>query len=86
MKTLDVREAEGQLAQLIAEASEGEVIVIRNGDKEVTLRATATGEPEWASPELEAELLKAAKGPFTPYSRADLEAVAQRVLQEKQRQ
>jgi hypothetical protein len=35
------------------------------------------------TPELEAELLKATKGPFTPYSRQDLEAVAERVRREK---
>ncbi len=43
-------------------------------------------DPEVDSPELEAELLKAAKGPFTPYARKDLEAVAERVLSEKRRQ
>jgi hypothetical protein len=32
--------------------------------------------------ELEAELLKAIKGPFTPYSRQDLEAIAERVRRE----
>ena len=83
MKTLTVNEAEKQLGQLIAEAHRGDVIVLTDGEKEVTLEPRGTLDLEQDSPELEAELLKAANGPFTPYSRKDLEAVAERVLREK---
>ena len=85
MKTVTVQEAEGQLAKLISEANEGEIIVLKDGDKEATLYSAAAINPEQDSPELEVELLKAANGPFRSYSRAELEAIAQRVLQEKQR-
>ena len=37
MKTFTVREAEGQLARLISAANEGEIIVLKDGDKEATL-------------------------------------------------
>ncbi len=82
MKTLDVREAEGQLPALIAEANQGEIIVIKDGDKEATLYATAAIDPEIDSPELEAELLKAADGSFTPYSHEEMRAIGERIIQE----
>jgi antitoxin (DNA-binding transcriptional repressor) of toxin-antitoxin stability system len=87
MKTLTVREAETQLGRLVAEAARGDVIVLTDGAVEVTLTPRSprpSPDPEVDSPELEAELLKTAKGPFTPYSRDDLEAVARQVLREKQ--
>lgn len=83
MKTLSVIEAQGQLPQLVAEAMGGETIVLKDGDRAVTLSPGHPLDLEEGSPELAAELMKAAKGPFTPYSRADLEAVAERVWREK---
>jgi hypothetical protein len=49
------------------------------------------GEPtiselEQGSAELAAELLKAANGPFTAYSRNDLEQIAEQVLRESNRE
>ena len=85
MKTLTVDEAEKQLGQLIAEAHRGDVIVLTDCEKEVTLEPRSALDLEQDSPELEAELLKAANGPFTPYSRKDLEAVAERVIRAKRR-
>ena len=85
MKIVTVQEAEGQLAKLISEANEGEIIVLKDRDKEAKLYSAAAINPEQDSLELEVELLKAANGPFRPYSRDELEAIAQRVLQEKQR-
>ena len=82
MKTISVGEAQGQLARLIYEVNQGEIIV-KDGDQEATLYAASTLDPAVDSPELEAELLKAAKGPFTPFSVEDLRAVANRVIQEK---
>src|SRR5437899_187513 len=61
-----VDEAQRQLGQLIAEACRGEVIVLTDGDKKVRLEPPLDLEED--SPALEAELLKAAKGAFTPYS------------------
>ena len=83
MKTMSVGEAEGQLPQLLAQAFNGETIILKDGDRAVTLSPGNLLDLDEESPELAAELLKAAKGPFTPYSRADLEAVAARVWREK---
>ena len=85
MKTVSLIEAQGQLPQLVAAALGGETIVLKDGDRAVTLCPGNLLGLEEDSPELAAELMKAAKGPFTPYSRADLEAVAERVRREKGR-
>ena len=57
MKTIPVQEAQGKLGQLIAEACRGEVIVLTDGDKRVTLEPGVPLDLEEDSPELEAELL-----------------------------
>lgn len=85
MKMLTVREAEKQLGQLVAEAARGDVIVLTDGNVEATLTARATAkpfDPEEDSPELEAELLKAVRGPHAPFSEAELRAIADRALAE----
>ena len=68
MKAVPVKEAEGQLGKLIAEACQGEVIVLTDGDNEVTLRPRGALNLDEDSPELEAELLKAVNGPHSAYS------------------
>lgn len=82
MKTLTVREAEGQLARLINEAHNGEVIVLKDGDKEVWLDVQQPVDQE--SAELEAELLKAIDGPYTPYSAEEMRKIGERIIREKQ--
>jgi antitoxin (DNA-binding transcriptional repressor) of toxin-antitoxin stability system len=82
MKTISVGEAQGQLARLIYEVNQGEIIVIKDGDQEATLYAASTLDPEVDSPELEAELLKAAKGPFTPYSSDEMRAIGEQIIRE----
>ena len=67
MKAISIREAEGQLGQLVAEACRGETIVLTDGDNRVTL-APRVLDLEEDSPELEAELLKAVNGPHSPYA------------------
>ena len=84
MKTLTVREAEGQLARLISAANEGEIIVLKDGDKEATLYSARALEPEEDSPELEAELLKAVDGPHFPLRESELREVADQVIREHQ--
>jgi hypothetical protein len=92
MKTSTVHVAKDQLSHVIAEAHPGDAIVLTDGERRVTLEASPVEsgaldlDLEEDSPELAAELLKAAKSPFTPYSRQDLEAVAQQVLREKNRE
>ena len=84
MKTVTVHVAKEQFTRLIAEADQGDVIVLTDGERRISLGPSAAGsiDLEKDSRELAAELLKAAKGPFTPYSRQDLEAVADRVLRD----
>ena len=83
MKALSVKEAQGQLGQLIADAYRGETIVLTDGDKKVTLSVEAPMDPEEDSPELEAELLKAVNGPHSPYSSEDMRAACDRIIREK---
>jgi hypothetical protein len=82
MKAISIREAEGQLGQLVAEACRGETIVLTDGDNRVTL-APRVLDLEEDSPELEAELLKAVNGPHSPYSSEEMRAACERVIREK---
>lgn len=83
MKAIPVQEPQGQLGQLIAEACRGEVIVLTDGDKRVTLEPGVLLDLEADSPELEAELLKAVNGPHSPYSSEEMRAACDRVIREK---
>jgi hypothetical protein len=82
MKAISIREAEGQLGQLVAEACRGETIVLTDGDNEVTLSPRPFLDLEEDSPELEAELLKAANGPFRPFHEGELRQIADKALRE----
>jgi len=82
MKAISIREAEGQLGQLVAEACRGETIVLTDGDNEVTLSPRPFLDLEEDSPELEVELLKAAKGPFRPFHEGELREIADKALRE----
>ncbi|HMD55292.1 MAG TPA: hypothetical protein VKJ65_12145 [Phycisphaerae bacterium] len=82
MKAISIREAEGQLGQLVAEACRGETIVLTDGDNRVTL-APRVLDLEEDSPELEAELLKAVNGPHSPYSSEEMRAACEKVIREK---
>jgi hypothetical protein len=82
MKVMTVIEAEGQLPRLIAEVNEGEIIVLKDGDREVTLHPGGALDLEEDSSELEAELLKAANGPFTAYSSEEMRAIGERIIRE----
>jgi antitoxin (DNA-binding transcriptional repressor) of toxin-antitoxin stability system len=78
-----VQEAQTELGQLIAEACGGELIVVTDGNKQVALEPRAAEGEDDESPELEAELLKAANGPFTPYSATEMREFCQRIIREK---
>ncbi|HEY3931312.1 MAG TPA: hypothetical protein VGM58_02975 [Verrucomicrobiae bacterium] len=82
MKAISIREAEGQLGQLVAEACRGETIVLTDGDNEVTLSPRPLLDLEEDSPELEAELLKAVNGPHAPMREGELRKIADRALRE----
>jgi hypothetical protein len=82
MKAVSIREAEGQLGRLVAEACRGETIVLTDGDKRVTLEPGVPLNFEEDSPELEAELLKAVNGPHAPMREGELREIADRALRE----
>jgi len=82
MKAISIREAEGQLGRLVAEACRGETIVLTDGENEVTLSPRTALDLEEDSPELEAELLKGANGPFRPYREGELREIADRALRD----
>ena len=86
MKAVTVREAQPRLRELIAEACEGELIVLTDGDKQVALEPHVPLDLENDSPELEAELLKAIDAPFAPYSAEEMKAIGRRVLGQKPEQ
>lgn len=83
MKILSVSEAQGQLPRLITEVNEGELVVLKDGDREVTLYPGGALDLEEDTPELEAELLKAADGPFTSYASEEMRSIGERIIREK---
>ena len=82
MKAVTIREAEGQLGELIAQACRGEFIVLTDGDKQVALEPRAALDLEADSPELEAELLRTLNGPHAPFSEDELRESANKALRE----
>ena len=82
MKAISILEAQGQLGELIAQACRGEIIVLTDGDRRVTLEPGVALDLEEDSPELEAELLKAVNGPFRPFHESELREIADRALRE----
>jgi hypothetical protein len=85
MKTLTVQEAESKLGQLIAQANEGEVIVLTNGRQNVTLQPGSASNLHEDGPELEQTLLQAIEGPFSPYSSDEMRGIVERVIREAKR-
>ena len=88
MKTLTVQLAKEQFSHLLTEAHRGDVIVLTDGDRRMELEATPPHggalslDLDEDSAELEAELLKAVKGPHAPFSETELRSLADRALQE----
>jgi antitoxin (DNA-binding transcriptional repressor) of toxin-antitoxin stability system len=85
MKAVPVREAQPRLRELIAEACQGELIVLTDGEKQVALEPHVPLDIEKDTPELETELLKAIDGPFTAYSPDEMKEIGKRVLGHKRR-
>jgi len=82
VKAISILEAQGQLGELIAQACRGETIVLTDGDRRVTLEPGVALDLDEDSPELEAELLKAANGPHSPFRERELREIADRALRE----
>ena len=85
MKTIAIEEAQAQLGQLIAEANNGDVIVLTDGARKVTLQPGAAMNLEEDSPELERKLLRAIDGPYTPYSADEMRGIVERIIREEAR-
>jgi len=84
MRTVRVTGTQPELRKLVEEAFAGAQVVLAYGDKRVKLEryTPASGAADLDlqadSAELEAELLKAVRGTFSPYSREELETIANR--------
>ncbi|HWN95104.1 MAG TPA: hypothetical protein VNT99_08730 [Methylomirabilota bacterium] len=85
MKTVTVSQAKPRLAKLVDEVHAGAPVILIHNDKLVKIERYEPLDPEDDSPELEAMLLKAVAGPHSPYSRKDLESVAEKVRREMRR-
>ena len=90
MKTLSLAEAGPHLSELVAAAHNGESVLLADGGKFVILERfdplppSPIVDPNEDSPELEAELLKAVRGPHSDYSRDELEQSLARLIREEQ--
>ena len=88
MKTLTVQLGKEQLTQLLTEAQNGDVIVLTDGERRMSVEASPPHggaldlNLEEDSPELEAELLKAVNGPHAPLLESELREIADRALNE----
>lgn len=83
MKSVPVKEAAAQLERLVAEAARGDVVVLTDGDVQVTLTPRSPSpafDPEEDSAELEAELLKAVREAHAPFGGGELREIADRAL------
>ena len=83
VKTLTIQEAQPQLGLLIAEANAGNVIVVTDGPRKVTLQPGTSLDLEEDSLELEAELLSAIDGPYTTYSADEMRGIVERVIRDE---
>ena len=81
MKVIDVAEAAGSLSKIIADVTNGEAIVLKDGAREVSL-SPYSAQVQEESAELEKEMLKAANGPFTPFSRGELRTYTNKLIQD----
>ena len=59
------------------------VIVLTDGEKQVWLDTQQPLDLETDNPELEAELLRAIDGPYTPYSPQEMRSIGERIIKEK---
>jgi hypothetical protein len=76
-------EAQGHLAELIAEAHRGAVSILADGGKPVWLDTRKPLDLETNHPELEAELLAGVSGPYTPYSSQKMRSIGERIIRER---
>ena len=85
MKTLTVSKAKPQLGGLVDEVQDGAPVILVHGDKLAKLERYEPLDPDADSPRIEAMLLDAVQGPHSPYSRAEMEAVLDKVIRERRK-
>ena len=79
MKTMTVRDAKAQLGKLVKQVQHGAPVILVQGDKLAKLERYELLDPECDSPQVEAMLLEAVRGPHAPYSRKELETILEKV-------
>ena len=82
MKTLTVSKAKPQLGGLVDEVQDGAPVILVHGDNLAKLERYEPLDPDADSHRIEAMLLDAVQGPHSPYSRAEMEAVLDKVDRE----
>lgn len=81
MKTLTVDQAKPELAKLVEEAHAGSPVILVLNEKLVKLERYVPFDPEEDSPELEAMLLQAVRGPHSPYSSEEMKEIARKACE-----
>lgn len=81
MKTMTARAAGPLLGKLVEKVQRGAPVILVQGDKLAKLERYEPLDPECDSPQLEAMLLEAIRGPHAPYSRKELEHVLNKARQ-----
>ena len=82
MKAVTIQEAQGQLGQLIAEACRGEVIVLTDGDKQVTLEPGVRAGFGGGQPGTGGGIVEGGQRATSPLREGELREIADRALQE----
>ena len=83
MKTLTVQVPSEQLNSIMAEAQDGDVVVLTDGERQMILRAGAS-DVEEGRPELAAAFLLTQKKPSQKLSRQHIEEVAEELRKAKE--
>jgi hypothetical protein len=85
MKTLTVSQAKSRLGKLVDAVHAGQSVLLVHNEKLVKVERYEPFDPEADSPELEAMLLEGVRAKFTPFSKNDLQAGADKLKRELRR-
>jgi hypothetical protein len=78
MKTLTVDQAQPDLKKLVEEVHAGSPVILVLNEKLVKIERYVPFDPEEDSPELEAMLLEAVRGPHSPYSSEEMQEIVRK--------
>ncbi len=81
MKTLTVHQAQPDLAKLVEEVHAGNPVILVHNEKLVKIERYVPFDPEEDSPELEALLLEAVRGPHAPYSAIEMKEIVRQACE-----